>query len=201
MGRKTVKRIFGDRYEKINKDLDRAEEIANGFDDVENGTVYLNGYKPTFKDVMQEQGLSFSPSLCHKLREWAKDANVDKPEHVAAYLTITTGKSWDVKAVHGYCQGDYAEVVYCADNYKQETAKVLGEVWLGCAKEFGVIDMDENGEEVDSCYGYIVADCEAWKDEDYKRLVCEWAGIKPEETRLEMIDGYHTYTKYDYRTA
>ena len=27
VGRKTVKRIFGDRYEKINKDLDRAEEI------------------------------------------------------------------------------------------------------------------------------------------------------------------------------
>ncbi len=28
-GRKTVKRIFGGRYERINKELDRAEEIAN----------------------------------------------------------------------------------------------------------------------------------------------------------------------------
>lgn len=195
-------RVSGYNIDEYKRIMDRADEIASGFHDVENGTVYLNGYKPTFKDVMQEQGLDFSPSLCHKLREWAKGANVDKPAHVAAYLTVTTGKTWAVQSVYGYSQGDYAEVVYCVDNYSGEkTAKVFGEVWLGCAKEFGVIDLDENGEEVDSCYGYIVADCEAWKDEDYKRLVCEWSGCKPEETRLEMIDGYHTYTKYEYRTA
>ena len=194
-------RVSGYNIDEYKRIMDRADEIASGFHDVENGTVYLNGYKPTFKDVMQEQGLDFSPSICHKLREWAKGANVDKPAHVAAYLTVTTGKTWDVQSVYGYCQGDYAEVVYCTDNYKQESAKTLGEVWLGCAKEFGVIEVDENGEEGDSCWGYIVADCEARTDADYKRLVCEWAGIKPEETRLEMIDGYSVQTVYSYRTA
>ena len=91
-------------------------------------------------------------------------------------------------------------MVYCPEHYKQGV-KAYGEVWLGCAKEFGVIDLDENGEETDSCWGYIVADCEARDDADYKRLVCEWAGIKPEETTLEMIDGYSVQTVCKYRTA
>ena len=57
------------------------------------------------------------------------------------------------------------------------------------------------GEEIDSCYGYIVADCEAFRDEEYKKLVSDWAGIKPEECTLEMIDGCSTHTTYNYRTA
>lgn len=63
------------------------------------------------------------------------------------------------------------------------------------------IVLNTTKEEIDSCYGYIVADCEARDDEDYKKLVCEWACIDKAETRLEMIDGYHTYIKYDYRIA
>ena len=72
---------------------------------------------------------------------------------------------------------------------------------MGAAKEFEVIDLDEDGNEVDNCGGYIVADSQAWRDEEYKRLVCEWAGIEESETQLEMIDGSHTYTKYTYRVV
>jgi len=53
----------------------------------------------------------------------------------------------------------------------------------------------------DSCYGYIVADCQARRDEDYKKIVCEWAGIAEDETQLEMIDSYTTYTHANYRIA
>lgn len=65
---------------------------------------------------------------------------------------------------------------------------------MGCGKEFCVIDVDEGGNETDECYGYIIADCQARQDEDYKKLVCEWDGINEEETRLEMIDGSTTQT-------
>ncbi|HHX71168.1 MAG TPA: hypothetical protein GX708_24375, partial [Gallicola sp.] len=61
--------------------------------------------------------------------------------------------------------------------------------------------LDENGEEDYTVWGYIIADCQAWKDEDYKRLVCEWACIPEEEARLEIIDGSKSYTSYTYRTA
>ena len=80
------------------------------------------------------------------------------------------------------------------------------------AKEFCVIEIEdyqapetEDEEatytEKESCYGFFVADCEAWKDEDYKRIVCEWEGIDPEETQLEMIESSRTTTIYTYRTA
>lgn len=120
-------------------------------------------------------------------------------EYVARYLTLKTGKEWDVTNAYGYCQGDYVKIVYCVEHY--ENPRIYGEVWLGACKEFYTIDIDENGEEGDTCGGYIIADCQANTDEDYKRLVCEWACIPVEETRLEMIESSRTYTKYEYRTA
>ncbi len=119
---------------------------------------------------------------------------------VAKYLTLKTGKQWQTDYARGYCQGDYVEMVYCPEHYK-DGVKHYGEIWLGAGKEFYTIELDENGEEADTCYGYIIADSQAWHDEDYKRLVCEWAGIPENETQLEMIDGSRTYTKYSYRTV
>lgn len=184
-----------DEYRRI---MEKADGIIEGFYDVEHKAFSWTSYE-TYKDVMKDWGIDYTSHKCHLFKEWAKNADTCHAESIAAFLTITTGKPWGCKGVHGYCQGDYCDVVYCEEHYNKP--EIYGEVYLGCAKEFCVIDLDENGEEGDSCCGYIVADCEAWQDADYKRLVCEWAGIKPEETRLEMIDGYHTYTKYEYRTA
>lgn len=121
-------------------------------------------------------------------------------EKTAEYLTLKTGKQWVTSSASGYCQGDYVEMVYCSEHYTGG-AQHYGEVWLGAAREFYTIDLDENGEEGDTCGGYIVADCQARKDEEYKKLVCDWAGIPEEETRLEMIESSRMYTKYEYRTA
>lgn len=194
-------RLGGLNIEEYKRVIEKANDIVNGFEAVDSGdkSIY-NCHKFTYKEVMQDNDIPYTSHKCHLLREWAKDADPDKPESIAAYLSITTGKKWDVSSAYGYCQGDYVQIVYCKQYYPENVRK-YGEIWLGAAKEFCVIDLDENGEETDSCYGYIVADCEARGDDDYKRLVCEWAGIKPEETRLEMIDSYHTYTKYEYRTA
>lgn len=121
-------------------------------------------------------------------------------EKTAEYLTLKTGKEWATDSARGYCQGDYVKVVYCKEHYTGGVEN-YGEIWLGAGKEFNVVDLDEDGEEAHACGGYIIADSQAWKDEDYKRLVCEWAEIDEAETRLEMIDGQRTYTKYTYRTT
>lgn len=193
-------RISGFNIDEYKNIQDKIDHILDGFQDVEDKVTDYDGRRYTYKDIMQEYGIEYNSRKCHALKEWAKDADTAEPETVAAYLTITTGKKWDVSSAHGYCQGDYVEMVYCPEHYKNGVEN-YGEIWLGCAKEFCVIDLDENGEEADSCYGYIVADCEAWRDEDYKRIVCEWAGINEEETRLELIDGQNTYTTYSYRVA
>lgn len=193
-------RLGGLNIEEYKRITERAEGISEGFYDVEHKESAWTSYE-TYKDVMRDWGIDYTSHKCHLLKEWYKGGGeVDDAESIAEFLTITTGKEWDVSSAYGYCQGDYVQIVYCKQYYPENVRK-YGEIWLGAAKEFCVIDLDENGEEVDSCGGYIVADCEARDDADYKRLVCEWAGCKPEETRLEMIDSYHTYTKYEYRTA
>lgn len=109
-------------------------------------------------------------------------------EMTARYLTLTTGKHWTTDSAYGYSQGDYVKMVYCQEHYK-DGVKHYGEIWLGAGKEFYTIELDENGEEADTCGGYIIADSQAIDDKDYKRLVCDWAGIPEDKTLLELIDG------------
>lgn len=116
-------------------------------------------------------------------------------ETTAEYLTFKTGKQWSTDSARGYSQGDYVEMVYCEEYYKGGV-KHYGEIWLGAGTEFSVTFLNEAGEEDDTVYGFIVADSQAWTDEEYKRLVCEWAGIPEDETQLEMIDSYKTVTQY-----
>lgn len=185
-----------DEYREIMKELDF---LGNDFDNVKTGNGWSN--HGSYKEIMDDYGLHYTPNACHALKEliFSGDFDSSAPETVAAYLTIKTGRAWDVVSARGYCQGDYCEVVYCKDFHKEPEA--YGEIWLGAGKEFEYIELDEDGNEIERVGGYIIADCQAWKDDDYKRLLCEWECCKPEETALEMIDGYHTYTKYDYRTA
>lgn len=175
---------------------DKAEAIMDCFNDIREG---YDTYK-SYKEAMECNNIAYTSRKCHLLKEWEKNADLCKTESMAAFLTITTGKKWTTASAHGYCQGDYVEMVYCPEHYK-EGVKSYGEIWLGAGKEFYTITLGENGEEDDTCYGYIIADCQARNDEDYKRLVCKWACIPENETRLEMVDSYKTYTKYTYRTA
>ena len=188
-------RVYGfnqDEYERLQS---LATDVADQFTDVMDG--YLSC---TFRDVMNDCGIEYSPTKCHKLKEWAHYQSPDDTAGIAAFLTIITGRQWDVCSVRGYSQGDYAELIYCPDFYKNGV-EIEGEIYLGCAKEFSVTEYDDNGNENHTCYGYIVADSQVRTDEDYKRIVCEYADINPEDTTLEMIDSSRTYTEYTYRAV
>lgn len=182
----------GDEYKKIQN---TAENIIDGFSEVGGKYATYN----TFRDCMEDFGIDYNPRKCHLLKEWAKTADERKVEDIADFLTITTGERWTTKAARGYSQGDYADILFCPAYYPNGVEK-YGEVWMGCAKAFCVIEI-EDGEETESVYGYIVADCEAWKIEDYKRIVADWAGIDATAARLEVIDGYNTTTTPVYRVA
>lgn len=189
--------------EEYNRVCNLAEELQDCFNDIEGRGYY---YYNTFKEIMNDYArdhkeLSYNPSKCHKLRKVLRRFDRSDRESVCAFLEIYTGIKWGVISAYGYCQGDYAEVIYCEEAYTEQEAKAAGEIWLGAAKEFCVIELDESGEETDCVCGFFVADCQAWHDEDYKKLVSEWYGINEEEAQLEMIDGWKTYTKYNYRIA
>lgn len=181
----------------------QADVIIDGFNDVVDGLRNYDGSKITYKDVMNEAGINYNSTLCHKLRNWAKNADSDDTSDIADFLTITTGKYWTVNGVHGYCQGAYCEVVFNAEMYSNSTYNSFfyGEMWLGIGNEYCVIDLDDDGNETDECYGYFVSDSQAFSDDRIKQLVCEWAGIAIDETQLEIIDGYNTVTTCNYRIA
>ena len=183
-------------WKKVEQEL---EYLVCDYDNV--GYFGRYGYK-NIKHLMTEYGLKYSPQKANRLKKLIEQYS-GRTEDVAEYLSIKTGKPWEIREAHGYCQGDWCEIVYCADNYNEQRIREIGDIWLGCGKEFGVITLDDDGNEVDSCYGFIIADSllKVWDETEYKRMVCEWAGLNPDETQLELIDEYKTETQYSYKTV
>lgn len=192
------RRLDGFNMEEYKHVREQAEAIIDGFNDVSD--KWTNGYNSydTYKECMEYNDISYTSRKCYLLKEWVNNADTEKTEDIAEFLTIKTGKKWETDNAYGYCQGDYVEMVYCPEYY-EDGVKAYGEIWLGAYKEFCVVDLDDSGNEADTCYGFCIADCQVKTEEDYKKLVCEWEGIKEEETSLEMIDEQKHYIKYIYK--
>lgn len=190
--------INNKEYEKVWND---AENLIDAFNHVCPRSTDWHNYA-SYKEAMEDYGILYSPNKCHALKEWHKDIGyVNTPEDIAAYLTIITGEQWNTTSARGYCQGDYVDIIYCEKYYKQIDAQEAGEIFLGAAKEFDFITLDENGEEIENVGGFFVADCMAWKDEDAKKMLCKWEGVSEEETQVEFIDNCATQRVYSYRIA
>ncbi len=189
------RRLYGFNMEEYKRLREQAEAIIDGFNDV---SEKYNSYYNSYKECMEYNDIKYTSRKCHLLKEWAGYADSENPDNIAEFLTIKTGKKWETQSAHGYSQGDYVEMVYCPEHYK-DGVQSYGEIYLGAYKEFCVVDLDEAGTEIDTCYGFYVADCQVKTEEDYKKLVCEWEGIKEEETSLEMIESRKQYTKYEYK--
>ena len=192
------RRLDGFNIEEYKRLREQAEAIIDGFHDVSD--KWTNGYNSydTYKECMEYNDIVYTSRKCHLLKEWVNNADTEKTEDIAEFLTIKTGKKWETESAHGYSQGDYVEMVYCPEHYT-DGVRSYGEIWLGAYKEFCVVDLDDSGNEVDTCYGFCVADCDVESDLAYKKIICEWYGIKEEETKLEMIESQKQYTKYEYK--
>lgn len=189
----------GELYSEIQN---AAEGVIEGFADAADGLRDYNGDKITCKAVMQEFDIKYSPTMCHRLKEWSKDADERRPADIARYLSITTGRPWTTTSATGYCQGDYCEIVYCADVYSRNDARAAGEIYLGAANEYSItFPAADDESEPETVYGYIVADCQAWSPEDVKTLVCSYEGIDPADAVLMLIEDSYTRTEYKYTEA
>lgn len=192
-------RVYGINADEYKRVMEEAEELVYDYDDIKSDEAED---AETFEEYCKRFNI---PGDINELAEFAEHGDYTEPENIARYLTITTGKPWNTTEACGYCQGDYCDIVYCEEYYTEHRAMCYGEVFCGAAKEFCTIELDEFGDEIDSCYGYIVADDEIkdWSnsDEEYKQLVCEWACINADEAVIEMVDGCHTSTTYSYRRS
>ncbi len=160
---------------------------------------YLNGYNDykNIKEIMKDYNLSYNPKNAHTLKMLT-----DKPDDINTFLEflkIKTNKEWHCVSRFGYCQGDFVNVVFCPGFVDNETAKIIGDIYLGCGKEFSVIELDENGNEIDEVFGFYVADCQGYKPDDYKRIVSADFGIKENDSvKLELIENYTTIRRANY---
>ena len=179
------------------------DEVENDMDcvltEIENLRGGWNAYK-NIKEIMEDYKLPYNPKNAHILSEMSKRF-WDRTEDFCTFLSIKTGKPWDVIGCSGYCQGDWCEIVYCTENYTEAEINEIGDIYLGCAQEFCLQTVDENDNVTDECYGFIVADSSYRNDADLKKLLCEWGGCKEDETELLIINGSHTYTTYDYEAV
>ena len=192
-------------YPVINRELweditRRASALADDFDGIRNDGESRSTYSRSYKAVMQDYGIKYSPRTAHALKEWSTRHEYDPstPESIAEYLSITTGHEWTTTSATGYCQGDYAITVYCPDGNSAETAQAAGEIALGAASEYSITEIDDDGEELETVYGYIIADSQAYRPEDVKRLVCSYEGIDPADAVLMIPGEPHTVTTYEY---
>lgn len=179
-------------FNYIKSDLDA---VIDEVDNIING--YSCGYN-NIKEIMKDYDLNYNPHNAHLLKGII---DLDYVDALTLLLTLRTGKSWKCLQVCGYCQGDYTDVVYCSEKYDDKTARIIGELYLGCGKEFSFTFLDENGEETETVYGYYVADCEYTSDEELKQVICSYEGIEPEQARLELIENVRAVYTPSYRIA
>lgn len=171
-----------EEYEQIE---DKAEAIIDGFYDVSN--KWTDGYK-TYKEVMEYNDIPYTSHKCHLLKKWAENADTSDTECIAEFLTITTGEKWNVKAFHGYSQGDYCEVVYCEKRYSEEAITEIGKMWLGCGTEFAI----------DGCYGFFVIDEIRWaEDERLIKYLADMYGCDTKDLEVYLYKGERRVSEYE----
>lgn len=216
----------------LNKDefdelIGTMDSIIEWFDELE---LYIGeGYTPeeiydamsgyaNYKLIIEyllsgEDFIDYSETLEDKLKDFVSKslgmANYETFENLAEFLSIVTGKQWTCDAYRGYCQGDYAEVLYCSDVYPKDSVELYGNAAVGCVTEFDISEyrIDTKGKDIDTliqeaerldfCRGYFVTDSDVWNNRAKEKL-SEMLGVTPDEIEVMLIKREYQIPKYEY---
>ncbi len=108
-------------------------------------------------------------------------------ETAAAFYSIVTGKEWKLKSFRGYVQGAYCEVLYRPDQYDEDSINEIGNIWLGCAREFIIDDVG----------GYYVIDDISWQGGDALReRLADISGYNKDSLEIYMFDHWSREAVY-----
>ena len=102
-------------------------------------------------------------------------------------LKKVTGKDWTETTLRGYSQGDWNTLYYVVDDSTIEELEMIETFYMGKVTEFKVDEGD--GYE----YREFVPDDIVWKG---KKSICEYLGLKEEDTIIYEDDGYEKVYKY-----
>ena len=166
------------------------------FDEVDD---FMNGYNDHYKNIksiMEDYNLPYSARAAHNVKKWTEVYDdFENPKLISHYLELKTGKEWKIYHSYGCCQGDYAEIIFCPEFYKEDELNVISDLVWGLGKEFAIHYNDDD--EDNFVYGYFIADCEYKDYADIKTYFCRMEGLEEDDTVLEVISGSHTVMDYE----
>ena len=103
-------------------------------------------------------------------------------------LKKITGKTWKLRTMKGYSQGDWNYLYYTDDVYEGFLDEIEN-FYMGKVSEFTVQEEDDE----ESIYHVFVPDSIVWKG---KNSICEYLGIDPTDTKVYTDDGYERVIRY-----
>jgi hypothetical protein len=101
-------------------------------------------------------------------------------------LKKVTGKVWETHTMRGYCQGDWNTLYYVVGEVDEDEIELIENFYMGKVTEF---EIEEDG----TTYHDYVPDDVVWRG---KKSICEYFGIKEEETTIYEDDGYTRVYRY-----
>ena len=102
-------------------------------------------------------------------------------------LKKITGKDWTETTLRGYSQGDWNTLYYVDEEVDKEEIETIENFYMGKVSEFKVKECD------DWEYREFVPDNIVWEG---KKAICEYLGLKVEDTIIYEDDGYEKVYKY-----
>lgn len=100
-------------------------------------------------------------------------------------LKKVTGKVWEETTLRGYSQGDWQTLYYVVGEVTNDEIKEIENFYMGKVTEFQV-------DEEDGYRGFVPDDV-VWKG---KKAICDYLGLKEEETTIYEDDGYEKVYRY-----
>ena len=105
-------------------------------------------------------------------------------------LNKVCGGNWDTTEFRGYSQGDWCDVYYNKEKVSDDLLKELEIFIMGKVDEFHVQEDEDNPDDI---YCVYIPHDVVW---DGKKAICEYLGLKEDETIVLEDDGYEKVYKY-----
>ena len=101
-------------------------------------------------------------------------------------LKKVTGKVWEERTLRGYSQSDWQTLYYVVDECSEDDIEEIENFYMGKVTEF---EVEEDGD----CYHDYIPDDIVWEG---KKAICDYFGIKEEDTTIYEDDGYEKVYRY-----
>lgn len=144
--------------------------------DVDKSKIIIGGNRH-FREIGDEKLLSIVEGKYY-------DEETEYDYETLNELKKVTGKVWDEHTMRGYCQGDWQTLYYVVGEVDEDEIELIENFYMGKVTEF---EVDEEG------YHEYVPDDIVWEG---KKAICDYLGIKEEETTIYEDDGYEKVYKY-----